>query len=877
MARKRTAVDEGFLFYDQLWHFYDQNRGQFFSHYKQLTKKFLAYNDRSKNPSAYLRPPQFQALELYVFLKEVFHNPQVADLFDDWRNKRDKFSEASYYNSAKPSRMANLFAEPNETLLSEMFTEIKKHQGNYPNYIYALTMGLGKTVLMATCIYYDFLMANKYPKVKDYCHNALVFAPDKTVLSSLHEIVSMDKSLVVPPEYVNILESNIKFHYLMDTSGTSLNTIDGTSFNVVISNNQKIIVKKKHVEKTSAEKLFSDDALASLYGDSDDDVTDDDSLMANQRFHKLCRMPQLGVFVDEAHHLYGDALEKAIYEKDKASSLRLTIDMLAEKTNIVACCNYTGTPYVKNNVLPEVVYSYGLADSISNGYLKEIDPTGDENVKDVDFIRNSVREFWSLYGGRTFENLNPKMAIFAADINEADTVVRPAVEEALAELGLPLSKVLVNTGDKKVTSDEDLHNFDNLDNPGSVGNEKQFIILVNKGKEGWNCRSLFSVCMYREPKSKVFVLQAAMRCLRQLTERQLTARVFLSKDNLDILNSELKNNYNVTVEQLKKKNDKTKQTYQVRFVPPERIIKMRKVWHEYSLEEKECKNTIDFKLSKVDLEKYQAIRYQGSGLRVNMTMKKTVIDEHQSQKRFSQFMLVGEIARYMHISCIRINNLLMESVDGIDKILEYVNRYNEILYDVIIPTIFRALYEVKRTKKSKDVQVVLLKEPKDKGYYEFTADPNLVVTRQDNRFTPDEIAKSFHADTYCFDSNPEHEFFNQCMLSPNVDKVYFTGMFTAGQGDFMVSYFDPYSQRMRAYYPDFLVQLHDGTYRIVEVKGDNKADDELVKAKAEAAEEMAAASGHDFEYVMLLGGKIMTENVISNVIGDKTVEQSSLI
>ena len=42
------------------------------------------------------------------------------------------------------------------------------------------------------------------------------------------------------------------------------------------------------------------------------------------------------------------------------TTLRNTINMLAASTSIVACYNYTGTPYVKKQVLPEVVYAYEL-------------------------------------------------------------------------------------------------------------------------------------------------------------------------------------------------------------------------------------------------------------------------------------------------------------------------------------------------------------------------------------------------------------------------------------------------------------------------------------------------------------------------------------
>ncbi|MBN1874939.1 MAG: hypothetical protein JXA33_11970 [Anaerolineae bacterium] len=48
---------------------------------------------------------------------------------------------------------------------------------------------------------------------------------------------------------------------------------------------------------------------------------------------------------------------------------------------------------------------------------------------------------------------------------------------------------------------------------------------------------------------------------------------------------------------------------------------------------------------------------------------------------------------------------------------------------------------------------------------------------------------------------------------------------------------------MRSYYPDFLVQKADGSYVIVEVKGDNQIDAPVVLAKKAFAEQMAVASG----------------------------------
>lgn len=866
-----STYDSDFSFHEQLWFFYSENRGKIRSRYNDLTRKFLSYNDKDENKNAFLRKPQFEALEMYVFIKEFMNNAQVYELFDDWRNKRNRFSEASYYSNGQ-LRLGDALTEKQTDVL---FKQMKKYRESYPNYIYALTMGLGKTILMGTCIFYEFLLAKKYPKDKRFCHNALVFAPDKTVLQSLREIMIFDKTKVVPPEYARVLDSNIKFHFL-DESGTVLHTIDDSDFNIIISNTQKIIIKKKRKEATPGEVLFGSNSslLSAVYGgdDSEDDAWDDSTLMDNQRFKKLCRLPQLGVYVDEAHHLFGADLEKQIRSSGaNKTSLRDTINLLAANTSIVACYNYTGTPYVKNQLLPEVVYAYGLRESIWNGYLKNADPIGFENVKSDEFLNATVTKFWQKYGGKIYDNLNPKLAIYAANVDEAVNEVVPALEEILTRLEIPTTSILLNVGDSKYTKDEDIRNFNNLDVPGSEGNEKQFVVLVEKGKEGWNCRSLFGVALYRSPKSKIFVLQATMRCLRAITDERLTATVFLSKENYDTLDDELHKNFNMEISDIKNTSTDDRHKYQVRVLPPPRSIRLKRVWHEYTVSSKEYSTPVDFGLVGADLSKYSSVMYERDSIANDTSTKQSNADEYQVKMQYSAFSLAGEVARYLNISSILAAKILREAQDGMDVILADVNQYNAVLDDIIIPTIFHALFDVTAIQKTEDRDVVLLREPKDAAYYEFSAKDDLVITNKYPGFTPDEVLKSFHADTYCFDSLPERECFFQYIKSDKVQEVYFTGMFTSNQGDLSVYYYDPESGRIRQYYPDFLAKMKDGTYQLIEVKGDNKIDDVVVQAKKEAALEMAAASG--IKYEMYAGSTIMKTHILE----DPPVHQTNLL
>ena len=147
----------------------------------------------------------------------------------------------------------------------------------------------------------------------------------------------------------------------------------------------------------------------------------------------------------------------------------------------------------------------------------------------------------------------------------------------------------------------------------------------------------------------------------------------------------------------------------------------------------------------------------------------------------------------------------------------------------------------------------------------------IVFKQMKNNFTPKEEAKSFHADTYCFDSKPEKECFLQYISSNKVKEIYFTGMFTSNQGDLSVQYYDPESKRLRKYYPDFLALMEDGSYQLIEVKGDNKIDDEVVLAKKAAAEEMAVASG--VHYLMYAGSTLMKSNVLEPTLA---VQQTSI-
>ena len=886
MARAtRNQIDLDFTFFTYLRIFYTENRGRIRNHFRDLSKKFIDFNDPESG--AFLREPQFEALEMYVFLKEYLSNRHVHQIFADWYEKQNGFEGRSNIGVEQ----GLLFGDLDTDQYQQIFDYIRKSGvRNYPNYIFALPMGTGKTILMATCIFYEFLLANKFPKDEKYCHNALVLAPDKTVLQSLKEIQTFDMRKVVPPEYVNFLSSHVQFHFLQE-AGVSLSTMDRSQFNIIISNNQKIILRKQHTEKSPSDRLFQAETptheSGSVYDEVDklydfDALEDEDDLTTNQRFQKLMRLEQLGIFVDEAHHAFGNKLatDMGLQKSQSKTSLRLTINKLAASleqtgTHVCACYNFTGTPYVGQQVLPEVIYGYGLKEAIDKAFLKKVRLHSYTNPKSEDFVKLVIKDFWENHGEQRHEGMLPKLALFAPTIDELKNDLYPAVESTLRCLGVPTDRILINVGDDKLTTNDEIRRFVNLDTPAS---EDQFILLVNKGKEGWNCRSLFGVALYRKPKSKIFVLQASMRCLRQIGDGQQTGHVYLSEENEQILKDELQQNFRVSIKEIQNTGAE-KVDYKVKVNKPPVKVKLMRIQKTHQLIEKQPQNGLYLQLDQVDTEKYRIIEKEYEGLESSQAERTEDRTEVRERRNFSQLTLSAEIARYLNRSPLEIEDVLTNTQEGMEEILRNVNEFNELLYDEIIPRLFNALYDLKQDETHVPEEIELVKAPED-GHYTVSAASNLAAEQSENhepegtpetreseggyhtnRTTPNLVAKetdtewrnythkSFHLDTYVFDSLPERNLFWYLLREDKVKQVYFTGMLTHGQSDFYIRYIDPESHVVRQYYPDFLMQKDDDAWVIVEVKGDNMIDDKIVQAKAAATREKASASHMSYKII----------------------------
>ena len=79
-----------FSLFEYLRLFYNEHKRVIRQDYKDLTKKILSHANPA-NANSYLRTPQYEAFEMYVFLKEYLNNPKLGDLFENWCNNKGRF------------------------------------------------------------------------------------------------------------------------------------------------------------------------------------------------------------------------------------------------------------------------------------------------------------------------------------------------------------------------------------------------------------------------------------------------------------------------------------------------------------------------------------------------------------------------------------------------------------------------------------------------------------------------------------------------------------------------------------------------------------------------------------------------------------------
>ncbi len=442
--------------------------------------------------------------------------------------------------------------------IKELFANV-----DYPDYLFSIPMGAGKTYLMAALIYLNLYFAITEPDNTIFAHNFILFVPSglkSSIVPSLRDIQNFNPLWILPDPVASQLKNIIKYEWLQESSSASKSNI------VKNPNARKISMHTANpnlmglVAVTNAEKVILDrvdskfDIEKSVWktlGNKERREVEA-AIQANDLRDQIGKIPGLCILIDEVHHASDD------------QKLRQVVNKWMTQSNFNSVLGFSGTPNIdpasRIKITPElsikctqyanVVTYYPLIKGIGN-FLK-IPTVRHANLDSTEVISHGLREFFDMHKDTVYSNgACAKVAIYAPKIEDLEEVVYPEVYRICAELGFNTSETILkyHNGNKQYTADEDAQfEFSTLDSPLS---KKRVILLVGIGREGWNCKSLAGVILSQKNSCpQNMVLQISCRCLREVdSAKQETALIWLNKFNADKLNQQLQEQQYITIKE----------------------------------------------------------------------------------------------------------------------------------------------------------------------------------------------------------------------------------------------------------------------------------------------------------------------------------------
>ena len=543
----------------------------------------ISYIERQRK----MRDAQIEAIKTYLFLKIECGNRPLWELFASGKFNTTNVDDLEVNRATRavlennPAALAlweyAAISDENGNVNSpKILDAIKLSPGNidyasvikdlffnvsYPDYLFSIPMGAGKTYLMAAMIYLNLYFALTEPDNPLFAHNFILFVPSglkSSIVPSLRDIQNFDPLWILPDPVASRLKNIIQYEWLQESSSASKSNL------VKNPNARKISMYTANpdltglVAVTNAEKVILDrvDNNFNIDGTILRKLSEEErkeyeaTKQANELREQIGKIPGLCILIDEVHHASDN------------QKLRQVVNKWMEQSNFNSVLGFSGTPNmdpalriritdeleIKYTQYANVVTYYPLINGLGN-FLK-IPTVRYANIDSTEVIGNGLREFFEQYKSRTYDNgASAKIAIYAPSISSLEEEVYPEVCAVCSELGLnPVDVILkYHKGNAQYKTPEDaLFQFSMLDSPLS---QKRIILLVGIGREGWNCKSLTGVILsQRNSCPQNMVLQISCRCLREVDNaKRETALIWLNKFNADKLNKQLQEQQYTTI------------------------------------------------------------------------------------------------------------------------------------------------------------------------------------------------------------------------------------------------------------------------------------------------------------------------------------------
>lgn len=534
-----------------------------------------------------MRDAQIESLKTYLFLKIECQNRPLWELFasgnfnstnvDDLEvNKATReilesnpaalalweYASISDENGNvnSPKVLSAIKTTPDSidyvSVIKDLFSNV-----SYPDYLFSIPMGAGKTYLMAALIYLNLYFALAEPDNPIFAHNFILFVPSglkSSIVPSLRDIQNFNPLWILPDPVASQLKNLIQYEWLQESSSASKSNI------VKNPNARKISMQVAKpnlmglVAVTNAEKVildrvdkdFSIDASILKSLPEEERKEYEATLQANELREQIGLIPGLCILIDEVHHASDD------------QKLRKVVNKWMEQSNFNSVLGFSGTPNmdpaakikitddlsVKCTQYANVVTFYPLIKGIGN-FLK-IPVVRHSNLDSTEIISRGLREFFSSYADTVYSSgASAKVAVYAPSIAVLEEEIYPVAYAVCVEMGINPTETILkyHKGNSSYKVDEDAQfEFSTLDSPLS---KKRIILLVGIGREGWNCKSLTGVILsQRNACPQNMVLQISCRCLREVDNtHKETALIWLNKFNAEKLNQQLQEQQYTTI------------------------------------------------------------------------------------------------------------------------------------------------------------------------------------------------------------------------------------------------------------------------------------------------------------------------------------------
>ncbi|MFH1097204.1 MAG: DEAD/DEAH box helicase family protein [Candidatus Desantisbacteria bacterium] len=538
------------------------------------------------NRNGNLREAQIQALLVYLFLKIEGGNKPLHQLFSEgFFCRNENLSSLNINQSARnvfesniaaralfelsrtplngngkknqitlfPDLEKYLVAHPNEvdylTISKSLFYGVE-----YPDFLFSLPMGAGKTFLMAAFIYLDLYFASNEPDNPVFAHNFLILAPSglkSSIIPSLKTIERFDPSWILPEPAASNIKRMIKFEVLDQPKSAKKSNKARNPNAQKISGYQPFDTLMGLVMVVNAEKVILDRLDLDQNGLVFEHTEDEKDRFANELRNIISKIPNLQIHIDEVHHAATDDIKlRQVVNKWNANGL------------INSVLGFSGTPYLgtaetikisdeiqlKFTQITNTVFYYPLTTAVKK-FLKKPRVEQTSGLTSIQIIEKGVKDFLNTFENTVYSNGSmAKLAVYCGNIERLEEEIYPYL---IGTMKIKPEEILrYHKGNKKYkTTKEAETDFNSLDTPLS---KKKIVLLVQIGKEGWDCRSLTGVILSQKGDCPTnMVLQTSCRCLRQVDKgSNETAVIWLNEENAKSLDKQLKEEQHTSIQEL---------------------------------------------------------------------------------------------------------------------------------------------------------------------------------------------------------------------------------------------------------------------------------------------------------------------------------------